>query len=32
MNAGGQLFTPKPYVILNVNGLRVAVIGGMTDA
>lgn len=31
VNAGGQLFTPKPYVILKVNGLRVAVIGAMTD-
>ncbi|HLK69825.1 MAG TPA: bifunctional UDP-sugar hydrolase/5'-nucleotidase [Bryobacteraceae bacterium] len=31
VNGEGQLFTPKPYVILNVNGLRVAVIGGMTD-
>jgi len=28
---GGELFTPKPYVILTVNGLRVAVIGAMTD-
>ncbi len=27
----GRLFTEKPYVILNVNGLRVAVIGAMTD-
>jgi 2',3'-cyclic-nucleotide 2'-phosphodiesterase (5'-nucleotidase family) len=27
----GQLFTAKPYVIFNVNGLRVAVIGAMTD-
>jgi len=27
----GRLFTPKPYVILKVNGLRVAVIGVMTD-
>jgi 5'-nucleotidase/UDP-sugar diphosphatase len=27
----GKLFAPKPYVILKVNGLRVAVIGGMTD-
>jgi len=27
----GQIFTGKPYVILNVNGLRVAVIGAMTD-
>lgn len=31
VNQAGELFTPKPYVILNVNGLRVAVIGGMTD-
>ena len=31
VGAEGQLFTPKPYVILNVNGLRVAVIGAMTD-
>jgi 5'-nucleotidase/UDP-sugar diphosphatase len=31
VNAAGQLLTPKPYVILKVNGLRVAVIGGMTD-
>jgi 2',3'-cyclic-nucleotide 2'-phosphodiesterase (5'-nucleotidase family) len=30
VNAAGQLFT-KPYVILNVNGLRVAVVGAMTD-
>ncbi|MEO8371007.1 MAG: bifunctional UDP-sugar hydrolase/5'-nucleotidase [Candidatus Solibacter sp.] len=29
--AGEQLFTAKPYVILKVNGLRVAVIGAMTD-
>lgn len=29
--AGGRLFTPKPYVILRVNGLRVAVIGAMTE-
>ena len=28
---GGRLFTPKPYVILTVNGLRVAVIGAMTE-
>jgi 5'-nucleotidase/UDP-sugar diphosphatase len=27
----GKLFTEKPYVILKVNGLRVAVIGAMTD-
>jgi 2',3'-cyclic-nucleotide 2'-phosphodiesterase (5'-nucleotidase family) len=31
VDAGGQLFAPKPYVILNVNGLRIAVIGAMTD-
>jgi len=31
VNAEGRLFTEKPYVILNVNGLRVAVIGAMTD-
>jgi 5'-nucleotidase/UDP-sugar diphosphatase len=31
VGAGGQLFAPKPYVVLNVNGLRVAVIGAMTD-
>jgi 2',3'-cyclic-nucleotide 2'-phosphodiesterase (5'-nucleotidase family) len=31
VGAEGQLFTPKPYVILAVNGLRVAVIGAMTD-
>jgi 2',3'-cyclic-nucleotide 2'-phosphodiesterase (5'-nucleotidase family) len=31
VGAKGQLFSPKPYVILNVNGLRVAVIGAMTD-
>ncbi len=27
-----QLFTSKPWVILQVNGLRVAVIGAMTDS
>ncbi|HVN04658.1 MAG TPA: bifunctional UDP-sugar hydrolase/5'-nucleotidase [Bryobacteraceae bacterium] len=32
VNAAGGLITPKPYVILKVNGLRVAVIGGMTDS
>ncbi len=32
VGANGQLFTPKPYVILKVNGLRVAVIGGLTDS
>jgi 2',3'-cyclic-nucleotide 2'-phosphodiesterase (5'-nucleotidase family) len=31
VNAAGQLLTPKPYVILNVNGLRVAVLGAVTD-
>ena len=31
VGAGGQLFAPQPYVILNVNQLRVAVIGAMTD-
>ncbi len=30
-NNAGELFTPQPYTILNVNGLRVAVIGGMTE-
>jgi 2',3'-cyclic-nucleotide 2'-phosphodiesterase (5'-nucleotidase family) len=27
----GSLFTPKPYVILKVNGLKVGVIGAMTE-
>ena len=27
----GQLLTPRPYTILKVNGLRVAVIGAMTE-
>lgn len=31
VNAQGELLTPKPYVILKANGLRVAVIGAMTD-
>jgi 2',3'-cyclic-nucleotide 2'-phosphodiesterase (5'-nucleotidase family) len=31
VNAAGKPITPKPYVILKVNGLRVAVIGAMTD-
>jgi 5'-nucleotidase / UDP-sugar diphosphatase len=31
VGANGQLFADKPYVILTVNGLRVAVIGAMTD-
>jgi len=29
--AATKLFTDKPYVILNVNGLRVGIIGAMTD-
>jgi 5'-nucleotidase/UDP-sugar diphosphatase len=32
VNSEGRTFTPKPYVILKVNGLRVAVIGLMTDS
>jgi len=32
VDANGRLFTPKPYVILTVNGLRVAIIGGMTES
>jgi 5'-nucleotidase / UDP-sugar diphosphatase len=31
VDAEGKLMTAKPYVILKVNGLRVAVIGAMTD-
>jgi 5'-nucleotidase/UDP-sugar diphosphatase len=31
VNAAGKTLTPKAYVILKVNGLRVAVIGAMTD-
>ncbi|MGC9948044.1 MAG: bifunctional UDP-sugar hydrolase/5'-nucleotidase [Bryobacteraceae bacterium] len=31
VNGAGKPMTPEPYVILHVNGLRVAVIGGMTD-
>jgi 2',3'-cyclic-nucleotide 2'-phosphodiesterase (5'-nucleotidase family) len=31
VGAEGQLFAPQPYVVLNVNKLRVAVIGAMTD-
>jgi 2',3'-cyclic-nucleotide 2'-phosphodiesterase (5'-nucleotidase family) len=31
VNSKGEIFTPKPYVILKVNGLRVAVLGAMTD-
>jgi 2',3'-cyclic-nucleotide 2'-phosphodiesterase (5'-nucleotidase family) len=32
VNAEGKTLTPKAYVILKVNGLRIAVIGGMTDS
>ncbi len=32
VDAAGRLMTSAPYVILKVNGLRVAVIGAMTDA
>lgn len=32
VGAQGQLFTREPYVILQVNGLRVAVLGAMTRA
>src|SRR5262249_12828369 len=31
-NAAGETNTPKPYVILNANLLRVAVIGAMTES
>jgi 2',3'-cyclic-nucleotide 2'-phosphodiesterase (5'-nucleotidase family) len=31
VNDRGETLTPKPYLILNVNRLRVAVIGAMTD-
>jgi 5'-nucleotidase/UDP-sugar diphosphatase len=31
VNSKGELFAPQPYVIVTVNGLRVAVIGAMTD-
>jgi 2',3'-cyclic-nucleotide 2'-phosphodiesterase (5'-nucleotidase family) len=31
-NAHGKEFTEKPYFILRVNGLRVAIIGGMTES
>ena len=31
VGATGQLFTAKPYIVLTVNKLRVAVIGGLTD-
>jgi 5'-nucleotidase / UDP-sugar diphosphatase len=29
---GEQLFAAKPYIILKVNGLRIAIIGAMTDS
>jgi 2',3'-cyclic-nucleotide 2'-phosphodiesterase (5'-nucleotidase family) len=32
VDAQGRRFTDKPYIILTVNGLRVAVIGAMTDS
>ncbi len=32
VNDRGETLAPEPYLILNVNHLRVAVIGGMTDA
>ena len=31
VNDSGELFTKHPYIILKVNGLRVAVIGAMTE-
>jgi len=31
VNAAGELFTDKPYVILTANKLRIGVIGAMTD-
>ncbi len=31
LNPKGDLFTPKPYVVLQVNGLKVGVIGAMTE-
>src|SRR5215471_16200146 len=31
VGAKGALLTPKPYVILQVNGLKVGVIGAMTE-
>ncbi len=31
VNAQGKLMTSAPYIILKVNGLRVAVLGAMTD-
>jgi 5'-nucleotidase / UDP-sugar diphosphatase len=31
LDPAGSLFTPKPYVVLQVNGLRVAVLGAMTN-
>jgi 5'-nucleotidase/UDP-sugar diphosphatase len=31
VDSKGQLLTPKPWIILKVNGLRIGVIGAMTD-
>jgi 5'-nucleotidase/UDP-sugar diphosphatase len=31
VGSNGELFTAEPYVVLKVNGLRVAVIGAMTE-
>jgi 5'-nucleotidase/UDP-sugar diphosphatase len=31
VDSKGQLLTPKPWVILKVNGLRIGIIGAMTD-
>jgi 5'-nucleotidase/UDP-sugar diphosphatase len=31
VNSRNELLTPKPWVILNVNGLRVGIIGAMTN-
>jgi 2',3'-cyclic-nucleotide 2'-phosphodiesterase (5'-nucleotidase family) len=31
VNGKGQLLTPAPWVILKINGLRVGIIGAMTD-
>ena len=31
VGANGELFAAKPYVILKVNGLRIAIIGAITD-
>lgn len=31
VNGKGEFFTGKPYVILNVQGLKVGILGGLTD-